>query len=92
MQLGDFRAHPAQLSVEVEERLIEEKRLRLAQDRAPDRNALSLTVGERVRFAIGHGFDPKNAVCVDDGFLDFRLGKFLRFRRGRNFARLRDLD
>ena len=47
MQLRERRAHPdAQLRVEVRERLVEQERLRLADDRAAHRDALALAAGE----------------------------------------------
>ena len=81
-QLGDFGAHlRPHLGVELGERLIEEQHPRLASERAPNRNALSLAAGECVRFAIEPGRDPKNARRVDAAFLVFRPGKFPPFRR-----------
>jgi RNA polymerase sigma-70 factor (ECF subfamily) len=74
MHVGDFGAH-------LRSSLMEEKHFRLVQDRAPDCNALSLTTGDHLRFAIEQGVDPKNASRLDDAFRDFRLGKFLPFRR-----------
>ena len=80
MQLGDFHPHlRPHLGVEIGDRLIEEKPFRLVQDRAADCNALSLAVGECIRFAIERGIDTKNAGRVDDAFLGFRIGKFLPF-------------
>ena len=82
MRLGDLGAHLRRhLGREVGERLIEEKHFRLAQDRAPDCNALSPPAGERVRFAIEQVVDSKNASRDDGAFLVFRPGKFLPFRR-----------
>jgi RNA polymerase sigma factor (TIGR02999 family) len=82
MQLGDFGADPRpHLDFGLGEQLIEGKQSQLAPDRAPNRNALSLTAGECVRFAIEHGLDPENAHRVDAAFPDFRFGKFLPFRR-----------
>ena len=93
MRLGDLGAHLRRhLGGEVGERLIEEKHFRLAQDRAPDCNALSPSAGERVRFAIEQGIDSKNASRAAAAFLVFRPGKFLPFRREEIFARLRALD
>ena len=45
-----LRSHAdAQLGVQVRERLVEQKGLRIAHDRAPDRHALALSAGERLR-------------------------------------------
>jgi RNA polymerase sigma factor (TIGR02999 family) len=80
-QLGDVAAHlRSHLGVENGERLIEEKHFEPPQDRAPDRNVLSLAAGERVPFAIEQGLDPKNVGRVDDAFLNFLLGQSLPFR------------
>ncbi len=82
MRLGDLGAHLRRhLGGEVGERLIEEKHFRLAQDRAPDCNALSPSAGEHVRFAIEQGIDSKNASRAAVAFRVFRPGKFLPFGR-----------
>ena len=47
MQLRDLAPHlDAQLRVEIRQRLVEQKHLRLAHDRAAERNALALSSGE----------------------------------------------
>ena len=50
MQLGDLSTHlNAQLRVEVGERLVEEEDLRITDDGAAERNALTLTTGQSLR-------------------------------------------
>ena len=52
VQAREVRAHlDAQLGVEVRQRLVHQERLRLAHDRAPERDALALAAGERARAA-----------------------------------------
>jgi hypothetical protein len=47
MELGELEAHlHPELRVEIAERLIEQKDLRLANERAADRNPLALPAGE----------------------------------------------
>ena len=53
VQLADLDPHlHAQRRVEIGERLVEQERLRLAHDRAPDRDALALAAGKLARLAI----------------------------------------
>ena len=53
LQPRDLRAHlPAELGVEVRQRLVEEERLRLTDDRAAHRHALALTAGQVARLAL----------------------------------------
>ena len=53
LQLGDFKPHlDAERGVEIRQRLVEQERLRLAHDRAPDRDALALPAGELARLPV----------------------------------------
>jgi hypothetical protein len=53
VQVADLEPHlHAQRGVEIGERLVEQERLRLAHDRAADRDALALAAGELARLAI----------------------------------------
>ena len=49
----------AQLRVEVRERLVHEEDLRLAHERATERDALALPAGERARLALEERLDPE---------------------------------
>ena len=56
LQLGDLQAHlDAERGVEIRQRLVEQKRLRLAHDRASDRDALALPAGKLARLAVEIG-------------------------------------
>jgi hypothetical protein len=52
----------AQLRVEVREQLVHQEGLRLTNDRAPHRHALTLPAGERARLALQELFRP--SVCA----------------------------
>ena len=66
MQFGDLGPHlHPHLGVEIRERFVEEENLRLADNRAADRDPLALAAGERFRFALEQMFDPENARGVD---------------------------
>ena len=53
MQAGDFDTHlHTQCSIEVGERFIEQKYAWLGHQRTANRHTLTLTTGERFRFAI----------------------------------------
>ena len=53
MQARDLHAHrQAQLRVEVRQRLVEQEHLRLAHQRATERDALALAAGQRARLAL----------------------------------------
>src|SRR5438477_115560 len=55
---------------------IEQKNLRLSHDGAPYRDALSLSAGERFRFAIEQSFNSKNARRIPHALLDFGFAVF----------------
>ena len=56
LQLGDLHAHlDPKRGVEVRQRLVEQKRLRLAHDGASDRNPLALAAGKLARLSIEIG-------------------------------------
>ena len=75
LQFADLDAHgDAQLGVEVRQRLVEQKHLRLAHDGAAHRDALALAAGELLRLAIEHGAEFENA----GGFLDAGVDLGLR--------------
>src|SRR5881275_602235 len=52
------------------------KNLRLSHDGAPYRDALSLSAGERFRFAIEQSFNSKNARRIPHALLDFGFAVF----------------
>ena len=62
LQFADVLAHaPAQLGVEVRQRLVEEQHLRLQHERAGDRDALLLAAGEFGRRALLEPFRPTSS-------------------------------
>ena len=70
LQFADFDAHgDAQLGVEVGERFVEQKRLRLPNDGAAHGDALALAAGELARLAIKKRPDLQDL----RGFVDARL-------------------
>ena len=74
MQLLDLGAHgDAQRRVEVGERLVHEEGLRLAHERAAERDALALAAGELVRSALEQRLDLERARRVPDAALDLGL-------------------
>jgi hypothetical protein len=66
LDLGAHR-HP-QLRVEVRERLVEEKDLRVAHDRASHRHALALAARELARVAPEEGLEIQDLRCAIDPF------------------------
>ncbi len=73
-----------QLCVEIRKRLVHEKRLRLADDRARERDALALPTRQLCRLAVEQLRQPEGVGCVGDKALTFR---------GRGLATLqRELD
>jgi hypothetical protein len=74
VQAFDFAAHlVAQLGVEVGERLVEQKHLGLAHDRAADGHALALAAAERGRPAVEHVVDAQQLGGVGHAALDVRF-------------------
>ena len=62
MQLGELEAHlHAQLRVEIGERLIEQKNLRLAHQRPADRDPLALSAGKLRRPAVEKWLELQDA-------------------------------
>ncbi len=76
MQLGDLHPHlHPQLRIEVGERLVEQKDLRLADDRAADRDPLPLPARELRRAAVEQRLDLQDAGGLADPLRDQRLGR-----------------
>ena len=74
MQLADFGAHlHAHLRVEVRQRLVEEERLRLADDRAADGHALALAAGQGLGLALEQGLDAEDVGRLAHAGIDLRL-------------------
>src|SRR5262245_54902928 len=78
MSFLDLGAHlDAQLSVEVGERLVEQKYLRIANDGAAHRHALALPAGKLFRATIEKLGDVKNTGGALDALLDLRFRELL---------------
>ena len=78
MERLDFGSHlDPELGVQVRERFIKQKNLRISDDGAAHRNPLTLTTRERARVAIKQLSQPKNLGCAFDGSLNF-CSRFLR--------------
>ena len=76
VQALELDAHlHAQLGVEVRERLVEEEHLRLAHDRAADRDALPLAAGELARLALEQLLDAEDLGRVPHALRDLGLGE-----------------
>ena len=76
LQLADFHAHgDAQLGVEIRQRLVEQKYLRLAHNGTSHGDALALTAGQLPRLALQHRRDFENLRGLAHPRID------LRFRR-----------
>ena len=79
LQSPDLRPRlRAQLRVEVRERLVHEEDLRLAHERAAERDALALPAGERARLAVEERLDPEQLgrlldAAADLGALSLRI-------------------
>ncbi len=74
VQLGDFGPHlRAQLGVQVREGFVEEEDLRVAHDGAPQRDALPLAAGKRLRLAVQQVGDVERAGRLFHAALDFVL-------------------
>ena len=79
MQRRDLAARrDAQRRVEVGQRLVEQEHLRIAHDRAPERHALPLPAGQRMRLAVEQGRQPERGRDAGDAALDL----VARRRRG----------
>ena len=66
--------HP-ELRVEVRQRLVHEKGLRLTDDRAAHRHALALSSGERARLPLEELVEPEDARRLADLLVDLVLGR-----------------
>ena len=74
VQLRERGAHAdAELRVEVRERLVEQERLRLANDRAAHRDALPLAAGELRRAALEQVDEPEQLGDLVDPARDLGL-------------------
>ena len=75
MQLLDLGAHlHAQLGVEVGERFVEQKHLRIAHDGAAHGDALALAAGKLARIALEIGAEPEDVGRAIDPRVDLGLG------------------
>ena len=75
MQLGELEAHlHAQLRVEIGERLVEQKNLRLAHERPADRDPMALSAGKLRRPPVEKWLELQDA-------RDFERAFILRFSR-----------
>ena len=75
MQRRDLGPHlHAQLGVEIRQRLVEEKHLRLADDRRAQRNALPLPAGKLARPAIEQRRDSERFGRLGRAAVDFLAG------------------
>ena len=85
MHALDLGAHlHAQLGVEVRQRLVEQKHLRIAHDGATHRHALALPAGQRLRLAVEQLGDVENARGMVDALFDLVLGKFAQLEPERH--------
>ena len=76
VQLLDLGAHlHAQLGVEIRKRLVEEEHLRIAHDRPPHRDALTLAAGELARITRQVGRNVQDFRGAPHPGLDLRLGR-----------------
>ena len=74
MQLGDLGAHlHAELRVQVGERFVHQEDLRIADDRAAQRDALTLAAGERLRLAVEELLDAQNLRGLANELIDLVL-------------------
>ena len=75
VQAGDLGPHlHAELGVEIRERLVEQKHLRLADDGPAERDALPLAAGKLARPAIEQRFDREDLGRLADAAFDFGRG------------------
>ena len=81
VQLLDLHPHlHAKLRVEIGQRLVEEKNLRLADDGAADRDALALAAGELPGSAVEQLVDLQNFGGLRDAPLDLGLRRAQRLQ------------
>ena len=74
LELGDLGAHlPAELGVEVRQRLVHEERRRLAHDRSAHRHPLALAPGQHPRLAVEELGEPEDVGRVPDTRVDLLL-------------------
>ena len=75
VELLDLDAHlGAQQRIEIRQRLVEQERLRLADDGAPHRDALALSAGELARLALVQVLDLQDRRRLAHARLDLVLG------------------
>ena len=74
MQLGDLGTHlNAELGVQVGQRLVEQEDLRVTNDGAAQRNALTLTTGQSLRLAVEVLLDGQDLSSLADQLVDLVL-------------------
>ena len=82
MQLADFRPHlHPQLGIQVRQRLVEQKHLRVAHNGAAHRHALALPARKLARIARKIGFQTKDIRRAVDFLCDLRLVHSLHLQR-----------
>ena len=81
MQLLQFDPHlHAQFGVEVRQRLVEQEHLRMAHDRAAERDALALAAGKLARLALQQFLDAEDLGRLLHALGDLGLSNFRIFR------------
>ena len=75
---------PAQLGVEIGQRLVEQERLRIAHDGAPHRDALALAAGQFLRLAVEIGLDMQQGRGALHPRVDLGLRRAAQFQRKRH--------
>jgi len=85
LELRDLRSHlHAKLRVEVRERLVHQKRRRLADDRASHRDTLTLPARQRARLALQKRLEVEDPRSVADALVDLLLGDLLELQTERD--------
>ena len=85
MELFQFDSHlHAQRGVEIGQRLVEQKYLRIAHDGAAERNALALAPGQLAWLALQQVLDAENVGRVAHPPLDFGAGKLAHLQAERH--------
>ena len=85
VQLGDLRAHRgAQLGVEVGERLVEQEDRRVADHRAPERDALPLSARKRLGLAVEQVLDVEHLGRLMHLAVDLLLGGLAQLKAERH--------